>query len=135
MVQDPKHDNSTLMQRREAEDRRVDAPLPYPGEIVGRKTPPFEVTGVDALSPLLMHVSFPASREEVIAAIGQALIPIDKQHTMSVADVLERTAPLTFRSSAEVEAAVKQIWQGIRPHDDRGGRHWQRDDTSARDPN
>lgn len=139
MVQPEEKDNATLMQRREPDAREArgagTAPLPYPGEIVGRKAPPFEVTGADALSPLLMHVDFPATREEIIATIGQARIPVDAQHTMSVAEVLARTGPASFRSSTEVEHAVNRIWDDIRPHDDRGGHPWQADNLTGRKPN
>ena len=79
--------------------------MPRPQEDKNR-----EVVGVDALSPLLLRVQFPATKEEVIDAIGAARIPIDAQHTRTVREVLDRTAPATFLNSAEVEAAVARAW-------------------------
>jgi transposase InsO family protein len=139
---DPKSNsiNDELMQRREP-DRREErlaheaGRLPYPGEVVGNKLPPYEVTGLDALSPLLVHVDFPASKEEIVARIGQARVPVSKDRTETVADILARTAPGTFRSSSEVERAVAQVWDQVFPHEDRGSRHFQRDNLSKRPPN
>lgn len=126
--------NNVLGQRNvERMDRKEDGGrLPYPGEIVGRKEPPFQATGLDALTPLLVHVQFPVTKEELIQAIGQAQVPLDKTRTASVASIIEKTALVRFQSSQEVEQAVARVWDQIFPHQDRGGRHWQRDNLSGR---
>lgn len=111
------------------------APLPYPGELVGKKEPPYDVTGVDALSPLLMHVEFPATRDEIQRAIGQAVIPIDRHRTRSVAEVLDHVGPDTFRSSREVEDAVNRYWDQIAERTGRGGRQQKGDNLGGRPPN
>lgn len=113
MVQPPGERNAKIMQWREGEKRErgpaTDAPLPYPNEIVGRKAPPYHGTGADALSPLLMHIAFPATREEIKQAIGQARIPVDRTRTERVDAILDRLGPETYRSSREVEDAVKRL--------------------------
>lgn len=139
MVRDPKDPNGPIMQHREPpshEQGNAAGRMPYPGEIVGNKTPPYDVTGVDALTPLLMHVDFPATREQIVQAIGQARIALDKQRTISVAEVMEKSAPAEFRSSTEVEQAVQRVWKQIMPRPDpRGGHHRQGDDLTGRPPN
>lgn len=140
MVRDPKDPNGPLMQFREGdhqEQGKVAGRLPYEGEVIGNKVPPYEVTGVDALSPILMHVDFPASKEQIVQTIGQARVALDKTHTISVAELLERTTPERFDSSTEVEQAVERIWQQVMPHPDggRGGHHRQGDDLTGRRPN
>lgn len=140
MVQPEEDRNATLQQRRDLDHREERLAheagrLPHPGEVVGNKLPPYEVTGVDALSPLLVHVDFPATKEEVVARIGSARIAISKEQTLTVAEILALTGPTEFRSSAEVEAAVNQIWDRVYPHEDRGGHQRQRDNLSGRKPN
>ena len=140
MVHPQEDKNDALMQHRDQQPRheqpeRVRGRLPYEGEIVGNKEPPFEVRGMDALSPLLMHVDFPATKEQIVQAIGGARIAVDKTRTLSVREVLEKTAPNEFRSSTEVEHAVQRIWQQVLPHPDRGSRHWQGDNLNGRAPN
>ena len=153
MVDAPDRKHDVLMQGRESPDKdgnavlgqaRMDrlrdkdtgGRLPYEGEVVGGPHPPYEITGLDALSPLLTHVEFPATKAGLIAQIGHARIAIDEQHTRRVAEVLEAVAPNEFPSSAEVEAAVKRAWDQIAhpPDHARGSQHWQRDDVNQRRP-
>ena len=138
MVHPQEDKNAEIMQRREPprhETGEFAGRRPYEGEIIGNKEPPFEVTGMDALSPLLMHVDFPATKEQLAQRIGGARIALDKTHTISVREVIERTAPNEFRSSTEVEHAVERIWRQLVPRGDRGGRHRQGDDLTGRPPN
>lgn len=150
MAHPNKDRNDVLMQGREAPDARPGndvlgqvAPerlerkedggrLPHDGEIIGRKEPPYQATALDALTPLLVHVDFPATKAQLMETIGHAQVPIDRARTARVADILEKTAPTTFQSSAEVEAAVARIWDQVRPHEDRDGHHWQRDNLTGR---
>lgn len=131
MTQPRREVNDEIMQRREADPRETgpatSGRLPYPNEVIGRKEPPFDVTRVDALSPILMHIDFPATKEDIVAKIGQARIPVDQYHTETVAEILDRVAPNSFRSSTEVEAAVNALYERTRTQ--RG------DDLSGRRPN
>lgn len=150
MVDGPDKRHDVLMQGREPEQEKNNvlgeprAPermdrkesggrLPYPGEVVGNKLPPYDVTGLDALSPLLNHVEFPATRAEIVERIGLARVAVDKTTTRTVAEILDLVAPNTFRSHLEVESAVKQVWDRIQPHsgDGRGSHHGQRDDLTG----
>lgn len=136
MVQPQEDKNEAIMQRRVAQRKEgppAEHEAPWPGAVVGRPEPPYEVVGLDALSPLLRHVEFPATKEEVAQRIGQARVPISRERTMSVGEILDKVNPTAFRSSMEVEDAVKHAWDDIAPHPDaRGGRHRQRDDTGGR---
>lgn len=105
---------------------------PYAGEIVGNKTPPFEVVGLDALSPVLTHVDFPATREEIVDAIGDVQIPIDKMRTKTVREMLADVGPTRFASSKILEDSLARAWDTIAEREGRGGRHWQNDNTPAR---
>lgn len=138
MVQPEEEKNRGIQQRREIDPREsgpaVSHPAPHPGELVGRKQPPYEVVGTDALSPLLMHVDFPATVDDVKNTIGQARIPISSTRTLSVSEVLDKVVPKDFRSSREVEDAVKRVWDQIAPHPDRGSHHAQRDNLWGREP-
>ena len=139
MVQDPKDPNGPLMQYREGDRREqgelAGGRLPYEGEVIGNKLPPYEVTGLDALSPLLMHVDFPVTKERLAERIGGARVALDKTRTISVREVIDRTAPNEFRSSGEVEEAVKRIWQQLTARPDRGSHHRQDDNLTGRKPN
>lgn len=109
--------------------------LPYENEVIGNKTPPFQVTGVDAISPLLMHVTFPATKEQIMELIGGAQIAVNKTKTMPLRDILDKTAPREFRNRGEVEQAINHVWGQILPHPDpRGSHHQQRDDFERREP-
>lgn len=130
--------NNVLHEAREAEHReeplyQTGRPV-EPGEIVGRKEPPFEVTGLDALSPLLAHVEFPATKEEVLARVGAARFPIDRWRTASTASLIEATGAREFRSSRELEVALNRSFHEHPPTETRGGYHWQRDDVDGRRP-
>ena len=107
---------------------------PYPGEIVGNKEPPFEVVGLDALSPLLTHVEFPATREQVIERIGAARVPVSRQRAKSVREILEQVAPTEFRSSRELEDSVMRVWDQVAEIGGRASRHRQNDNLEGRDP-
>lgn len=132
MVHPQDDKNATLQQGREGPHDTQAGRLPHPGEIVGRKEPPYQATGLDALSPLLSHVQFPASKEDVIATIGQARIPIDRFRTASVAELLEPLGPNEFPSSAELEQAFARSFREQGAGETRGGRQWQGDDVSGR---
>lgn len=119
------------------EPSRVQGRAPYAGEVVGgRQHPPFEVKGLDALSPILAHVPFPARKADVLAAIGGARIAIDQVKTVSVADILSRVAPERFETSMDLEAAAQRIIREMQPHyeDGRGAHHRQTDNVSGRRP-
>lgn len=134
MVHPQEDKNATLQQGREPqhEPERQAGRLPYPGEIVGRKEPPYHATGLDALSPLLSHVRFPASKEDIIASIGQARIPIDKFRTASVAELLDPLGPNEFPSSAELEQAFARSFREQGAGETRGGRQRQGDNVGGR---
>lgn len=131
--------NNVLHQAREPEHQ--DEPAneagrpPYPGEIIGRKEPPFEVTGLDALSPLFAQVKFPATKEEIIAQIGKAMIPIDKWRVAPAADLIRAAGADEFPSSRELEIAIDRGFHEHPPSEARGGYHWQRDNVDGRPPN
>ena len=109
MVHPQEDKNNALHQFRPVKEERLVEP-PYGGEVIGgRRKPPFEVTGLDALSPILGSVRFPATKEDVIAAIGEAVIPIDKRRTMRVGELVERASPNDFRSSMEFERAIQSV--------------------------
>ena len=125
-----------------AGDRRVGhtrtTRAPYPGEVVGNKTPPFEVVGVDALSPILMHVEFPASREDIVEAIGEARIPVSRNRARSVREIMGFLTPDSFASNREVEESLKRVWDQVADNadlSDRGGRQRQDDRTERRGTN
>ena len=139
MVHPQEDRNSTLHQSRAPEPREqagghAGRP-PYAGEIVGRKEPPYQATGLDALSPLLHHVEFPCTLDDVKAAIGQARIPIDKMRTAQVADLLDRIGPMEFRSSRELEVAFSNVFREKGIRETRGGNQWQSDNTDGRPVN
>lgn len=137
MVQPKEYDNNTLMQRREPPrepDESHAGRLPYPGEVIGHGAPPYEIIGLDALSPVLSKVDFPATKDALIQQLGEARIPVDQQRLISIRELLDKTTPETFASSREVETAIRRIWQQVVPHPDRGGRQVQNDNTSARRP-
>jgi hypothetical protein len=128
MAQEQDDRNDKLMQRRKPDPQETGSAtsgrLPFPNEIIGKKEPPFDVTGADAISPLLMHVDFPATKEEIASRIGHARVPVDRKRTETVREVLDRVAPETFRSSREVEDAINRIYErsGTQKGDDLGGR-------------
>lgn len=135
MVHPQEDKNATLQQGRGAQRDQPEGQagrLPYPGETVGRKEPPYQATGLDALSPLLSHVRFPASKEEIIATIGQARIPIDKLRTATVAELLDPVGPNEFPSSAELEQAFSRVFHEQGARETRGGRQWQGDNVTGR---
>lgn len=129
MVQPQEDRNHERMQRRMMgadEPAATHGRLPDPNQVIGgHPAPPFEVVGLDALSPLLMHIAFPASKDEIVAAIGQARVPITRTRTMSVAEMLDRVMLFEFRGSSDVEAAIDQAWDRIVEPEGRGGRHHQ----------
>lgn len=139
MVRDQDDQDDERMQHRDQRPRheqpgRAHGRLPHEGEIVGDKAPPFEVTGMDALSPPRMRVGFPAMKENVIDAIGSARIAVDESRTASVREVIEKTSPDGFRPSTEVEHAVQRIWQQVMPHPACRSPRWQGDDLDGRSP-
>ncbi|HET6403379.1 MAG TPA: hypothetical protein VFH78_01925 [Candidatus Thermoplasmatota archaeon] len=133
MVNPHKDRNNVLHQAREPEHR--DDPAneagrpPYPGEIIGRKEAPFKVTGLDALAPLFANIRFPATKEEVLAALGQVQIPIDKWRLAQAGEILANLAPESFRSSEELQAAFNRTFHERAQGETRGSHHWQRDDV------
>lgn len=136
----PHEDRNSVLHQSRAEEPRERAGghagrLPYPGEIVGRKEPPYQATGLDALSPLLHHVDFPCTLDDVIAAIGHARIPIDKMRTAQVSDLLQRIGPQEFRSSRELEVAFSNVFREKGIRETRGGNRWQSDNTDGRPVN
>lgn len=118
--------------RRKGHTRTTRAP--YPGEIIGDKEPPFDVVGVDALSPILQHVDFPATREDIVAKIGEARIPVSRTKAKSVREVMDFVTPGNFASNREVEEAVKRVWDQVADIDDRGGHTRQGARTEKRPP-
>ena len=88
--------------------------------------------GLDALSPLLEHVTFPATKEDVIARIGDLQVPIDKESTSTVRTIVAQVTPESFQSSAALEDAVKARWDDIAMREGRGGRHRQSDNLEER---
>ena len=138
MVHPQEDRNNVLGQAREGEHREQPGNQAgravHPGEIVGRKEPPFEVTGLDALSPLLTHIDFPATKDEIIAQIGEAQIPIDKWRTARAADLIEAAGADEFPSSRELEIAINRTFHEHPPGESRGGYHWQRDNVDGRPP-
>lgn len=101
---------------------------PYAGEIIGNKSPPFEVVGLDALSPVLTHVEFPATREEIVEHIGDVQIPIDKMRTKTAREMLADVGSTRFASGKILEDALARVWDTVAEREGRGGRHWQNDD-------
>ena len=136
MVHPQEDRNNTLQQAREGEHREepgMEAGRPpYPGEIVGRKEAPFEVTGLDALSPLFANIRFPATKEEIIAQIGEAQIPIDKWRLAPAADLIRLAGADEFPSSRELEVAINRAFHEHPPSESRGSYHWQRDNVDGR---
>lgn len=88
--------------------------------------------GTDALSPLLVHVRFPATKEQIAAAIGDARVPMGQDRTRTVREILERLAPNAFASSRDVERALEQAWPQVADVAGRDGRQRQGDDLTGR---
>lgn len=102
---------------------RANGRMPYPNEVVGNTNqPPFEVVGTDALSPLLMQVGFPVTKEQLIERIGHARMPIDHRSTRTIREVLERAVPTHFQTSRDVELAVERVLVDFLPLTDRSKR-------------
>lgn len=121
----PNKDNA-LPQFREEPARELRAP-PLAGEIVGHGEPPYGVRGFAALAPILATVRFPATKQEIVSRIGGAVIAVDSSKTVRVSEILELTAPPSFRSRIELEEAVRRVWDRIQPHYEKGrGAHHQR---------
>lgn len=127
MVNPHRDRNRVLNTPHDTHSPEEDAPGPVPGEIIGRKEPPFQATGLDALAPLFRHVDFPATKEEVVEKIGDAVIPIDRQRTSRAEEIIRKTAPDTFRSAQELADAIDRTFHERAPGESRGGHHWQRD--------
>jgi hypothetical protein len=128
--------NAEIMQRRgyhpaEAEGHGGGRE-PYPNEIIGLNEPPYHPIGVDALSPILLHVEFPATKEEIARKIGDARIAVSQNETRRIADILAFLGPETFQTSKDVERAAENAWDQIADLQGRGGRHWQGDMTHHR---
>lgn len=122
----PHHDRNDVLHPSPAVERDASR-LPHPGEIIGRKEPPFQATGLDALSPLLLDVRWPATKAEVIAQVGDAVIPIDQYRTRRAAEIIGLAGPESFRSSKELEDAINHVWHERGARETRGGNQWQRD--------
>lgn len=122
----PQKDN-TLPQFRDQGADRPAGPAPRPNEVIGHGRKGHAVRGLDALTPILAHVAFPASKTEVIEAIGQVRVPIDRVATKSVREIVEMTAPETFATSDDLTSAIAHVWDRIQPHyeDGRGAHHHQ----------
>jgi hypothetical protein len=106
---------------------------PRANEVVGAsQQPPYHPIGADALSPLLLRVAFPATKEEIVDAIGEARIAVSHDRTRSVAEVLDLLAPERYASSLDVERALETAWPEVSQAQGRGGRARQGDDLSGR---
>lgn len=128
MVHHQPNKDNTLPQFREPSE--PDSPAgrpPRANEVIGHGGRFHQVTGMDALSPILAHVPFPASKGEIIAILGDARIAIDKVATMPVRAILDMTAPETFASQQDLERAIQHVWNRIQPHYENGrGAHHQK---------
>lgn len=135
MVQPREDKNDRIMQAREPPREPTLGRPPEPGEVMGHRGPPFEVVGLDALSPALLHVRFPATLDDVVQALGSVEVPIDKWRTASVAEILDLVALPRFESKAQLEDAVNRSWTRIRDAlghaGERGGRNRQGDDVAG----
>lgn len=98
---------------------------PYPGERVGRSGIAHQVVGIDSISPLLSHVSFPATRKQILDTIGDARVALTRHRSASVRDVLTHeamTGANRFESRDSLERALRQSWEQIAGHEGRGTR-------------
>jgi len=133
--QGDKHESGIMQARGDVPREHVGVThgrLPYPNEVIGRNEPPYHPIGTDALSPLLLHLEFPCTKQQIVDVIGHARIAVSHDATRSVAEIVEMLGPETFTSSREVELAVERVWDQVADLQGRGGRHWQADNLDGR---
>lgn len=111
-----------------------DAPIPE-GERVGVTEPPYHTTGPAAISPLLERVTFPADTETLKARIGGAIVPVDRDRTAPVRDILDRLGPMHFKAPTDVHDALNRNWDRLAEREGRGGRQQRGDDLDQRPGN
>lgn len=99
---------------------------PYAGEVPGHQTPPYDIIGVQALSPMLTHVEFPASSDDILAALGDVRIPISQREVRTVREMLDLIGGGSYQSAAQFEDAVARNWDRIANVQGRGGRGTER---------
>lgn len=136
MVKPEDQRNAEIMQARGPQPREAhgagEGRAPWPNEVVGLHEPPYHPIGVDALSPLLLHVAFPATKSDIAQAIGDARIAVSQDHSRKVREILEILAPERFASSREVEEAVRRAWPQVAGLQGRGARHQKGDNLEGR---